>query len=126
MNDMLPLKSPYIVIQTAHAPYSTSAAIDALEAAFAATNIGITVVYIFVGDGVYQLFKQQQNLAIAHKSIYKKLCALPLFDVELIFAQACAVRNNKIALSDIDFDVSLLENDQLVAICAQAQQVLTF
>jgi tRNA 2-thiouridine synthesizing protein C len=53
------VSSPYIVIQTTHSPYSSSAAIDAIDAAFAATNIGQSVVYVFAGDGVFQLTRNQ-------------------------------------------------------------------
>ncbi|GAB55036.1 tRNA 2-thiouridine synthesizing protein C [Glaciecola punicea ACAM 611] len=126
MSDLPVLQNPYIVIQTTQAPYSTSDATDSLEAALAATNIGMQVVYIFVGDGVYQLLKAQQSTLISHKSIYKKLSALPMFDVELIFAQTSALTTYHISLNDISFAVSPISDAQLVQICAKATQVLVF
>jgi tRNA 2-thiouridine synthesizing protein C len=120
------IDGPYIVVQTSQAPYSTSAPIDALEAALAASNIGLKVVYMFIGDGVFQLIHEQRNIEISHKSVYKKLTALPLFDVDLLFAQALAIHNNKISLNKIRLNVNVIENEEIVKICAKAQQVLVF
>lgn len=126
MNETPTINPPYIVIQTTQPPYSSSTAIDSIEAALAATNIGIRIVYMFVGDGVYQLLNEQHNNIISHKSVYKKLNALPLFDVDLLFAQATAIHDNKISLSEISLNINLIEDAQLVEICAKAQQVLVF
>ena len=120
------ISSPYTVIQTTHSPYSTSTAIEAIEAAFAATNIGQKVVYVFVGDGVYQLANNQQNSLISHKSIFKKICALPLFDVELIFAQKRAIKQANVNLNEVPININMIDNEELIALCADAHQVLVF
>ncbi|MFT6269082.1 MAG: tRNA 2-thiouridine synthesizing protein C [Alphaproteobacteria bacterium] len=126
MRDITIIDTPYIVIQTTQPPYSTGNAIDSLEAALAATNIGLRVIYIFVGDGVFQLLNNQQNELISHKSVYKKLTALPLFDVNLIFAQGAAIRANQISVNEINLDVNIIEGSEMVKICARAQHVLVF
>jgi tRNA 2-thiouridine synthesizing protein C len=120
------ISQPYIVIQSTHAPYSTSASIDSMDAALAASNIGLTVVYIFMYDGVFQLLSKQQNQSIGYKSVFKKLMALPLFDVELLFAQASAVEINQVSLDDIAIDVTAIDDSQIVTLCENAQHVLVF
>ncbi|MFT4652475.1 MAG: tRNA 2-thiouridine synthesizing protein C [Patiriisocius sp.] len=126
MNETPIINTPYIVIQTTQPPYSSSTAIDSIEAALAATNIGIKIIYMFVGDGVYQLLNEQRSRLISHKSVYKKLNALPLFDVDLLFAQASAIRDNKISLNEVSLTINVIEDAKLVEICAKAQQVLVF
>lgn len=116
----------YLLIQSTQAPYSSSFATDAYEAALAATNIGLYVKFVCVGDGIYQLSRQQQSGDIAHKNMAKKLSALPLFDIEDIY-----VLNNDLSLcglskSDLLLDVTIIEKDELNTLCDQAHQVLVF
>lgn len=119
-------KEPYLVIQSTQAPYSTSACIDAMEAALAASNLGISVVFLLVDDGVFQLVAEQNSQAISHKSIYKKLSVFPLFDIELLFAQHSAIVSNGISIDNLRFDVKTLEDPQIVELCQQATHVLVF
>jgi tRNA 2-thiouridine synthesizing protein C len=120
------IEGDYIVIQTTQAPYSTSASIDAFEAALAATNIGLQVVYIFVANGVFQLQGGQQNNAIKHKSVYKKLSALPLFDIECLFAQSSALSENMVDLAEVPLDIRTIDDHQIIELCKQAKHVLVF
>ena len=119
-------KSPYIVIQTTQPPYSSSSAIDALEAALAATNIGVNVIFVFVGEGVYQLHNKQENSAIFHKSTFKKLKVLPLFDVDKIYAQHSSLIEHGVSLPNQMTNISPISDTELVDICKQAKHVLVF
>ena len=119
-------KSPYIVIQSTQPPYSSSCAIDALEAAFAAANIGLEVIFIFVGEGVYQLLDKQENSAIFHKSMYKKLKALPLFDVDKIYAQHSSLIEHSVSLPIQMPNISAISDTELVDCCKQAKHVMVF
>ncbi len=118
--------TPYIVIQTTHAPYSTSYAVDALEAAMAATNVGLKVVFIFMHEGVFQLLSSQQPALISHKNIAKRILALPLFDVEDIFVQRSALMQFDIDMNNIKLDIELIDNHRISDLCKQAEHVLVF
>lgn len=126
MSVLLPLSAPYIVIQSTRAPYSSSAAVDCFEAALAATNIGLQVVFIFVEDGVLQLMQTQQNGLIQHKSIFKRLSALPLFDIEILYAQASALSTREVTLDQLELNVSAISDAAIYALCEKAQQILVF
>lgn len=119
-------KSPYIVIQSSQAPYSSSHAIDALEAAIAATNIGLEVIFIFIDEGVYQLLNNQENMAITHKSMFKQLLALPLYDVERIYAQSSALNAYNIPIPTNMPDLRPIDDANIVDLCKHAQHVLVF
>ena len=120
------LNIPYIVIKTTQPPYSTSSSVDALEAAMAASNIGIKVIFVFADDGVYQLNETQEAAIIEHKSIYKRLKALPLFDIDDVYVQATAVIARNINLEACEIDYKLHGDESLCNVYSSAQQVLVF
>ena len=120
------IPKPYVVIQTTKPPYSTSAAIDALDAAMAATNIGLTIVFVFVDEGVYQLAQTQQSTLILHKSLYKKLCALPMFDVDYIYVHANSLSHSGVSVHNLPIPVIQISNADLISLSAHAQNVLVF
>jgi tRNA 2-thiouridine synthesizing protein C len=119
-------KPDYIVIQSTQAPYSSSYAIDAIEAAMGATNIGLEVVFIFVGEGVYQLQSNQDNNAISHKSIFKKLLALPLYDIEKVCVLSSSLSQYKVTIPQSIPNLSTLSDIDFVSLCSDAKQVLVF
>lgn len=118
--------SDYIVIQSSQPPYSSSCAIDALEAAMGATNIGLKVVFIFVGEGVYQLLNNQDNVRIFHKSIFKKLMTMPLYDVERVYALSTALSEHKVTIPKAMPNISALNDTEFVYLCQHARQILVF
>ncbi len=117
---------PYLVVITTRAPYSTSSAIDALEAAIAATNIGINVIFIFDGDGVLQLLPCQYSDQINHKSTLKRLSALPLFDVENIYISQRNAEKYNIDQTVIPFETKFVTDLELSSLVCHAQTVLRF
>lgn len=116
----------YIMIKSTKPPYSTSAAVDALEAAMAASNIGIVVKFVFIDDGVYQLLPSQDASLINHKSVYKRLKALPLYDVEDVYVHSAALSKLNVDLHKVDIPVEIIDNETLVNMSKQAIQVLVF
>ena len=130
----------YLLIISTRAPYHSSSAIDAYEAALAATNMGVSVKFLFMGDGAYQIENKQAPEQIGHKNLFKKLKALPLFDVEDIYAHVSSMQGTALrtltdeSLSnakDDKIDISGLEiilcrDAQLSALYANAAQILEF
>ncbi|MBF7072846.1 DsrE family protein [Glaciecola sp. MH2013] len=81
MNDSL------LIIST-HAPYVSSHAQDALEAALAASNVGVEVSFVLTGLGCNQLTVNDSmgsSNFIERKSIPKQLKVLPLYDIDKLF-----------------------------------------
>jgi tRNA 2-thiouridine synthesizing protein C len=74
-----------ILIVTSHAPYSGLQADDALDAALAASNVGLRVSFLFERHGVFQLLLGQQKDATVNQLIEKRMKALPMFDIEDIY-----------------------------------------
>lgn len=114
-----------LVIST-QAPYHSSSAIDAIEAALAASNVGLQVQFVLQGDGVYQLSEAQKPDAISHKNISKQLKALPLYDIEDIYV--CESESNAGRLRIINsapFDKHI-EQTEMQRLIREAKHVLVF
>ncbi|MGB3727536.1 MAG: sulfurtransferase complex subunit TusC [Glaciecola sp.] len=117
--------TPYILIQCTAAPYSTSSSIDAFEAALAASNIGLHVKCVFMHDGVYQLVSAQDASEIKQKNMFKKLSALPLFDIEDCFVLSNCLIQRDLSKQQIN-NADIINSDQFNQLCQQAQHILVF
>lgn len=116
----------YLLIISTHAPYHSSAAIDALEAALAASNVGLDTRLLFQSDGVYQLLGLQQAETIGHRSIYKKLSALPLFDIEHIYVDGPSIDARSLQLSQGAIPWLELNKNEILSLIKNAQNILVF
>ncbi len=74
-----------LLIISTSPPYYNSAAQDALEAAIAASNVGVEVTFVFAQQGLYQLHDKQDNTYFHKKSMAKQIKVLPLYDIEAIY-----------------------------------------
>jgi tRNA 2-thiouridine synthesizing protein C len=116
----------YLLVINTKAPYHTSAAQDAFEAALAASNVGLEVRVLFDEDGVYQLVETQSPEVISHKNMFKKLCSFPLFDVEKIYVNDTALLNRGISLESDKLESTRLESEQVKTLIKNAHHVLVF
>ena len=107
-------------------PYGSSLAREALDAAMAAAAFDQQVSLIFVGDGVWQLCRQQQPEAIDQRSFEKQLALLPLYEVEQLFADVDALRARGLAADDLSLPVKLLEPQAVATLLRQQDVVLSF
>ncbi|MFC4699339.1 sulfurtransferase complex subunit TusC [Glaciecola siphonariae] len=121
--------NPYLLIITCRPPYHSSSDIDAFEAALAASNVGLEVKFLFKDDGILQLLPSQAPEHIHHKNTFKKLSALPLFDVSDIFVCHHSVRERDIVLAapdDSTLNWQMLDKAAVVALIQSASNVLVF
>nr|WP_206663266.1 DsrE family protein [Ningiella ruwaisensis] len=133
-----------MLIISTHAPYHSSFAMDAYEAALGATNVGLEVRFLFQGNGVFQLLSAQTPAGIQHKNMAKKLKALPLFDIEDIYVcsksvalrfEAISGQNHaqnytneffeKISISD-ELEAQIVNEQELNILMANASHILRF
>lgn len=66
-------------------PYGSSNAQDGLDFAVAGVNFGHEMQVLFEADGVWQLHPDQAPPK-GTKNVYKRITALPLFDIEECYA----------------------------------------
>lgn len=118
--------SDYILIQSTHAPYHSSHAIDAYEAALGASNLGLHVKIIFSGLGLFQLLEKQEPAYIKHKNMAKKISALPLFDVEDLFVTEHDLTNYSLCIDDLKPSVQVLSEQELSTLFKDASSVMVY
>lgn len=117
-------KSFLIVCRTP--PYGTSRARDALDMALAMAAFDQQVALLFLGDGVLQLIDTQGGSAIGQKTHDKQLSALPLYDVDALYADAHALRERGIDGADLALPVQMLGDAEIAALYATHAVVLGF
>lgn len=115
----------HLLIRFTTAPYSVSQASDGLDFAMAATNYGHEVSILFEGDGIYQLTEQapqQQGV----KNQFKRLKALPFFDIEDCYYVQSDYATRRITGRDVLKTVKALADDEVPALIERVDHVVTF
>lgn len=115
-----------LLIISSQAPYFTSGAQDALEAALAASNVGVEVSYVFCHKGIYQLLTEQNSGVIEKKSILKQIKVLPLYDVNRLYFIKEDARSLCVRESDLYSEVKPLALNELTDLCNSYDAILRF
>src|SRR5690606_13065 len=97
--------SKRIAVVCRRAPYSGSYPREALDTALAAAAFDQAVSLVFLGDGVWQLLKGQQPEG---KSVEKQLGALPLYDIDRLYAEAESLAQRGLESADLALPVQVL------------------
>jgi len=108
------------------APYGDSYAREALDVALAAAAFDQGVALLFLGDGVAQLVNAQNSAAIGEKSFEKQLSALPLYDVDTLYADADALQRRGLSANDFSLPAQLVDAQEIAALLASHDVVLNF
>lgn len=106
-----------VLIINRRPPCGHSSARDALDVALTCGVFELEVSLLFVDDGVLQLINHQQPQAIGQKSLSAVLSALPMYDIEQIYACSSSLSRYGLAPSS-------LVNNPLPADDALIQQLI--
>lgn len=117
-------KKPLFVMR--QPPYGSNLAREALEAVLAAGSFEQTASVLFIDDGVLQLIDNQQAEKIACKNHSAMLQALPLYDVDKLYADSHSLTERSINNSDITPAVTVLNTDAVKKLMADHSPVLSF
>ena len=80
---------------------------------------------VFVDDGVYQLKKDQDTAAIGMKNFSKTYRALDDYDVEKIYVEQESLQSRGLSEDDLIIDVEIVAAENLRAIMAQQDVVIS-
>ena len=115
-----------LLIISTSPPYYNSAAQDALEAALAASNVGVEVIFVFAQKGLYQLLDTQDSTYLHKKSIAKQINVMPLYDIEAIYYiedDMASLNLNSDTMNDTASAISSIEFSRL---CDSSAAVIRF
>ena len=107
------------------APYGTIYALECLEVVLVAAAFDQDVSVVFVDDGVYQLKKNQDTTGIGMKNFSNTYRALDDYDVEKIYVEQESLDARGLDAEDLIIPVEVVAADNLRAIMAQQDVVIS-
>ena len=96
-----------------HAPYGNNKAKLVMDAALAAAVFEQQVNFLFMDDGVFQLFQNQNAEFISSKTIGRALETLELYGIEQVLVDAASLQERHIAPDDLSIPVKVLKAKEL-------------
>lgn len=107
-------------------PYGSSHARDALDTALTTAVFEQPVSMLFLDDGVYQLLQAQQPGGIQQKNLGATLSALPMYDIDQLYACSNAMQSRGLGVDDCLLPVQLLDTDAIAQLIRTHDVVLSF
>jgi tRNA 2-thiouridine synthesizing protein C len=115
-----------LLIISTKPPYVDSASQDALEAALAASNVGVEVSFVFSQQGLYQLLESQNSTYLQKRSVLKQIKALPLYDIKAIYYVEEHMTDLMLSSQALTSVVTPIDTNALQQLCAASNAILRF
>lgn len=119
-------KQKQLLVVVRHSPYGSSLARASLDVALAAAAFEQPVKLLFMGNGVLQLLPEQDSQAIGQKNIGRLLSSLPLYDIEIVYADAEAVARHGIDLGSAPLPAKALDAHAMQQLMISCDHLLGF
>lgn len=107
-------------------PYASGLPRAGLDMALAAAAFEQEVALLFMGDGIWQLVKEQHGGALGQKDFDRQLSALPLYGVEELHVEAAALSQRLLAPEDLVLPVTTHDADSIARLLTGADRVFDF
>ncbi len=107
-------------------PYQGHRALEGIEAVLAASVFEQPLGVLFIGDGVWQLKKQQQAEQIERRNLAALLSSFPLYDIESVYVDESSLEGKHLHSNDLLLPVSTLSAAGMAELVANHDTVLTF
>ena len=91
-----------------------------------ASAFGVNLSLLFIGDGIFQLKKNQQPEHINAKHFTAIFTALDLYDIKQIYATASGLDSRCISAVDLCIPVNIISATALTKLIHQQDVVLNF
>lgn len=117
--------APYLAI-CSQAPGQQTRAREALDAILAVAAFGARMEVLFCGAGVLQLVKNQGDYTGSGKPLDKNLSALPLYDIEQVYADAQSLKDYGLETTDLLPFVQPVQDEQAAALLRKCRSILSF
>jgi len=106
------------------APFDGNTAQEILDLALALSTFEQNVQLLFLGDGIFQLLKNQQPNFIYRKDFIATFKALAMYDVADVYVDAASLNARRISKNDLVIDVMLVSAEDIVEIMDAVDVVL--
>ncbi len=112
-----------ITIITRHAPYGKDNAFACVDMVLAFAVFEQAVNYLFLGDGVFQLLRDQEAKSIDQKTIAAALSAIELYGVKNIYVDSKSMTDRGVSAEGLILPVRLLDELQTAQLVATSHCV---
>lgn len=106
------------------APYSTPTAQEGLDAVLAAAIFDQQIALLFIGDGVFQLLKNQSPPS--GKNQMKMLQSLNMYDIDQVFVQSTALSVRGLSKQDLSIPCTAIADEAIHTMMSRASHVFNF
>ncbi|MCG9966295.1 sulfurtransferase complex subunit TusC [Shewanella cutis] len=108
------------------APHGTTKGREALDLALLSASFEQEVSVVFIDEGVLHLLKDQQPELIGGKDYLATLKALPLYDIEAVFACKQSLGDYGLSHGLLSIPVTILNDEAISAHLKVVDEVLVF
>jgi len=115
-----------ILIIQRTAPYGSSLAREGLDYVLTSAAYDQDISLLFLGDGVFQLLKNQQSQDINLKPQGSALEILPLYDINKIYAVKEDLEERNLLEADLTLSVKIMSRSDVSAFIKQQEKVVGF
>ncbi|MBU2712233.1 sulfurtransferase complex subunit TusC [Zooshikella harenae] len=119
-------KEKKIAVLITQPPYQSIAGKEGLDLALVAATFEQFVSLFFIGDGVWQLVKNQQPEVISQKNISASFGALGLYGIEHVYTDASALKNYNLTEQDLVTTTQVIALDELGSLIASHDIIINF
>lgn len=107
-------------------PHSTMATREALDTALATAAFGVKVGLLFLGDGVFQIHKQQNTKNAFLKNTAGIFNSLALYEIDQVFVRHTDLACRGLTAADLSINVAVISDDQVSDLLTQFDNLLSF
>ncbi|MEH6344701.1 MAG: sulfurtransferase complex subunit TusC [Bermanella sp.] len=115
-----------ILIIQRTAPYGSSLAREGLDYVLTSAVYDQDISLLFLGDGVFQLLKNQDSLGVNLKPQGSALEILPLYDISKIYAVKEDLQERSLLEADLILSVKTLSRNDISQFIKQQEKVVSF
>ncbi len=108
------------------APHGTIYPLESLEVVLIAATFDQDVSLVFIDDGVYELAKGQKTTGIEVKNFSPMYRALDDYDINKLYVERESLQARGLSTDDLLVPVEVLNAQQIGALMAQQDVVLSF
>lgn len=108
------------------APHGTVYALEGLEVVLITAAFDQDVSLVFTDDGVYQLMKGIDSKGIEVKDFSKTYRALEGYDIEKLYVDRSSMEARGLTEDDLIVDVTVMSDDEMKALMAEQDVVISF
>ncbi|MFV7772558.1 sulfurtransferase complex subunit TusC [Shewanella marisflavi] len=109
-----------------HAPHGSAKAREGLDFALLSASFEQEVSIIFADEGVLNLLPGQTPEVIGAKDFVAAFKALPLYDIEQVYACQQSLQDYSLTEEDAAFPVETKTPEQIATLLAQADEVFVY